>query len=375
MTVAQRAWRDAATARRRLQAYLGEGRTRMAHAAAPIVLAALAAAVSFWIARTLLGQPFPFFAPAATWISLGFSRDRNVRRVAEMAIGVSVGVALGEVLGLALGVGAWQVGLAMAVAALLARLLDRGVLMTTQAGLQAIIVVALPAGITGGSFGRWTDALVGGAVALVVAVVVPGRSWRRSHALAEAALSEIAGTLAMLATALRRGDVRRAADALAVGRASEPILASWRAAGASGMDAVRFSPVARRHRAEILELVQACTFADRAMRNVRVVTRRALTTIEAQHELHDPRALPELGDLVGRIAVRVGRLGAELNDGVDLADARADFLALGEEAQPDRYPGWRVQSLVVLLRSVLVDMLQITGMPYDEAKAFFTRPA
>lgn len=339
------------------------GRNRVGQAAGPVLLAAVAAGLAYFLARVAFGQPYPFFAPAAAWISLGFSRDRSVRRVAEMAIGVSLGVALGEVLGHTLGSGGWQVGLALAVAALLARFLDSGPLMTTQAGMQAVIIVALPASITGGSLGRWTDALLGGTLALVAAVLVPGRSWRRGHILAEAGMREIAGLLAMLAAALRRGDVRRAADALDHGRAVQPVLDAWRAVAASGREAARFSPVARRHRVEIEALAQAAAHADHAMRNARVVARRSLTAIEA----HGP--IVELGDLVGRLALLVGELGDALRTGESMVGVQVVLRSVGVDLAPERFPGWRTQSLVVLLRSFLVDLLQVTGLTYEEAKA------
>lgn len=355
--------RGATWLRRRTRAGLSEGWARVGVAAGPIALAAVVAGLAFLIAQSVLGQPYPFFAPAAAWISLGFTRDRSVRRVAEMAIGVSLGVALGEVLGTVLGVGGWQVALALAVAATLARLLDKGPVMTTQAGLQAIIVVALPASITGGSFGRWTDALLGGSLALVAAVLVPGRSWRRGHLLAAQSMKEIAGMLAMLASALRRGEVTRAADALAHGRAAQPLLDSWRAVATSGQEAARFSPVARRHRTEIEVLARAGALADHVMRNARVVTRRSLVAIEN----HGPD--PALGDLVGRLALLTGEVGDHLRTGTSMAGIQVVLRALSVDLQPERFTGWRTQSLVVLLRSLLVDLLQVTGMTYEEAKA------
>ncbi len=353
----------AALSRRGGSAALRQGWSRVRLAAGPILLAAATAAAAFTIARGLLGQPYPFFAPAAAWLSLGFNRDRAVRRVAEMAIGVSLGVALGEVLGHLLGIGGWQVGAALAVAAILARFLDAAPLMTTQAGMQAVIIVALPASVTGGSWGRWTDALLGGSLALVVAVVFPGRSWRRAHLLAEQGLAEVGGTLAMLASALRTGDLKRAADALAHGRAAQPVLDSWRAVAASGTEAVRFSPWARRHRAEIDQLARAAYLADHAMRNARVVSRRSLTAIEAHG------ALVDLGDLVGRLGLVSGEIGEMLRDGTDPGDVQGVLRSLGVDLRPDRFDGWRAQSLVVLLRSLLVDLLQITGVSYEEAKA------
>lgn len=346
--------------------FLRMGWGRVTEAALPVLLASVAAAVAYAIARHVLGQPYPFFAPAAAWISLGFSPDRQARKVAELAIGVSLGVALGEVLGHTLGVGAWQIGLALLVAALLARLLDRGPLLTAQAGLQAIIIVALPASLAGGSFGRWIDALVGGAVALLMAVLVPGRSWLRARHLARTSLDEVAGALALLAVALRRGEPKRAADALTYGRAAQPVLESWRAAVTSAQEAAQFSPVARRHRAEIARLARACTYTDHAMRNARVVSRRAIAAVE------DRAALPEVADLTSRLALAADALGEALGAGRDPAVVRGELRALVAELQPERFAqGWRVQSLVVLLRSLLVDLLEVTGMDYEQAKAEF----
>lgn len=340
-----------------------EGWSRVRLATGPILLAAATAGAAYGIARGVLGQPYPFFAPAAAWLSLGFGRDRGVRRVAEMAIGVSLGVALGEVMGRTLGVGWWQVGVALAVAAILARLLDAAPLMTTQAGIQAVIVVALPSAVTGGSMGRWIDALLGGGLALLVAVAFPGRSWRRAHLLAREGMSEVGGTLAMLAAALRAGNLARAADTLEHGRATQPVLDEWRSVAARGTDAVRFSPLARRHRAEIEQLARAARLADQAMRNVRVVSRRSLTAIET----HGP--LVRLGDLVGRLALAAGEIGESLGTGGDPAAARPALSELAVQLQPDRDDEWRVQSLVVLLRSLLVDLLQLTGVSYEQAKA------
>lgn len=348
--------------------HLGLGRQRVAEAAVPVLLAAVAAAAAWTFAHSVLGQPFPFFAPAAAWISLGFTRDRQARKVAELAIGVSLGVALGELLANTLGVGAWQIGLALVVAALLARLVDRGPLLTAQAGLQAIIIVALPASLSGGSLGRWLDALIGGAVALAVAVIVPGRSWVRARSLSRTSLDELAGALALLAVALRSGEAKRAADALGYARDAERVLEDWRATVAAAQEAAQFSPVARRHRVEIARLALAVLHTDRAMRNARVVSRRAIAALE------DVDSLPEVADLVSRMAVAADALGGVLGAGSDPAVVRDELRALVAGLQPERYDlGWQVQSLVVLLRSLLVDLLEVTGMDHEQAKAEFSR--
>ena len=94
---------------------------------------------------TRVGHPYPFFAPVSAWIALGFTTDRSVRRVAELAVGVAIGVGLGDLLVHLIGNGAWQVAVVLFVAAILARFLDRGGMLTTQAGVQALVIVGLPA--------------------------------------------------------------------------------------------------------------------------------------------------------------------------------------------------------------------------------------
>jgi hypothetical protein len=98
------------------------------------------------------------------------------------------------------------------------------------------------------------------------------------------------------------------------------------------------------------------------MRNARVVTRRALVAIEE----HGP--LPGPGDVVGRLAVVVAGLGHALGTGGDVAARREALRAIAADLQPEVYSGWRSQSLVVLLRSLVVDLFEITGLDYEAAK-------
>src|SRR5690606_25225324 len=176
--VARTAWR-----RLLLRARVRQGGSRVRAALVPVLLAAAAAGIAYGIARYGLGHAAPFFAPVAAWICLGFSPDRQLRRVAEVAVGVAIGVGLGDVVVRAIGSGWWQIAVVVAVSALAARFIDRGAMLTTQAGVQAIVIVALPVAQSGGPLGRWTDALVGGAVAFAVAALTPGDPRRRPRLL------------------------------------------------------------------------------------------------------------------------------------------------------------------------------------------------
>ncbi|MCW2778339.1 MAG: hypothetical protein JWN17_2064, partial [Frankiales bacterium] len=128
----------------------------------------VAAGLAWALAHALLGHQRPYFGCVAAVVCLGVRAAQRLRRVAELAVGVTVGVAVGDALVEVLGAGAWQIGLVVTVALLLAVALDGGPLLVAQAGLQAVFVVALPR-TPGSGFARWQDALVGGATALLVA--------------------------------------------------------------------------------------------------------------------------------------------------------------------------------------------------------------
>ncbi|MFD6136728.1 aromatic acid exporter family protein, partial [Isoptericola sp. NPDC060257] len=264
---------------------LRQGISRVRVAFWPIVQAALAAGVAYGIAVVVLGHTQPFFAAVAAWVCLGFSFDRELRKVAEVAAGVALGVGLGDLMVHLIGSGWWQIALVMAVSALLARFVDRGPLVTIQAGVQAGVVVGLPASVaTNGAFGRWTDALVGGGVALLVALLTPGDPRRRIRDLAQSATRELALTLESVALGLRDGDADELAAALVRGRAAEKSLEEWHDVATKSDEIARVS-VNRVLRAEITRLTGQAVLVDRAMRSVRVLARRVPATLRSLGEL------------------------------------------------------------------------------------------
>lgn len=347
-----------------LRTRLSQGWTRVRAGLIPIAQASGAAGLAYLVATELLGHPDPFFAPVAAWLCLGFSSQRDVRRVAELAVGVAVGIGMGDVIVHLIGSGWWQLTVVLFVSAVLARFIDSGPLLVMQAGAQAIIVVGLPAA-PGGPLGRWTDALVGGAVALLVAVLVPGDTRRRPRALGERALTELAETLEGLTRGMRGHDVPEARAALVRGRASEPVLEEWQTASRSARDLARVS-VGRRHREELGRLEEQAVLTDRTMRSVRVLARRAAAVVAAE-ERHD---LGPVADRVERFAVGVRLLASDVGRGGAGSRARVVLEESAALADPHAVGSgdWQVQSLVMLLRSPLVDMLEATGMDPGAAR-------
>jgi uncharacterized membrane protein YgaE (UPF0421/DUF939 family) len=363
---------------RRIRARQGWARVRTSFW--PIVQASAAAGVAYGFAHQVLGHGQPFFAAVAAWVCLGFSLDRQVRRVAEVAVGVAVGVAIGDLVVHLIGSGWWQLTLVLLVSALAARFIDRGALLTTQAGVQAIVVVGLPAATvaTGGAVGRWTDALVGGGVALAVALLTPDDPRRRIRTLAGGATGELADTLEAVALGLRERDTDRLEAALVRGRASEPVLADWRETAHNADELARVS-VNRLHRAGIGRLATQAVLLDRAMRSVRVLARRAPLVVTTQanaghrtdaDEPARPGPLDALADLVDHYAAAVRLLADALGAGRDTARAREALAAVAAQADPRAIGGgaWHVQSLVLLLRSPIVDTLEAAGMTAEAAR-------
>ena len=267
-----------------------------------------------------------------------------------------------------IGSGPWQVALVLLVAATTARFLDRGVTFTTQAGVQALVIVGLPSlGASGGGFGRWTDAAVGGAVALAVTALTPSDPRRPVRAQSRAATIELVGMLRTLARGLRTRTVQDVEDALVRGRASQPALDDWHDGAASARELARLSPAWRRHRAELGALGQSAVLVDRAMRNARVLARRSRSVVGADtsHELLG------VASTVDDLARATDALGTAMLTGATPVQARTELLAATRRLDPFVLApdDWQVQSLVLLLRSLAVDLLEAAGVSPIEARA------
>jgi uncharacterized membrane protein YgaE (UPF0421/DUF939 family) len=323
------------------------------------------------------------------WVVLGFSFDRSLRRVGELAIGVALGVGLGDLFGHVFGSGAWQIALVLVLAALTARFLDRGQMLTSQAAVQAIVLVGLPAGaLGGGPFGRWLDAVIGVSIAFVVAVLTPHDPRRHQRALARRAVVELAGALHQLGQGLREARADDVTDALLRARATQPTLDEWTDSGANARELTRLSPAAHRHRDELTRLGDTAVLVDRAIRNTRVLARRCATVVNDETATTGPNAAraasdpgahhpPEthetdvLAERVEGLAHAADELASALGAGRDPSRARevAADVARGLDPFVVAPDDWQVQGLVLLARSLVVDLLEAAGSSERDARA------
>src|ERR671916_1539459 len=189
-----------------------------------IAQTAVTAGFAWLVAERLLGHALPFFAPIAAIITLGVTYGQRMRRGVEIAVGVAVGVLVGEVFAAVAGSGVWQIMVVAALGMSVATLLSTRQLIIIQACVQSVLVVTLASSAAEG-FSRWLDAVVGCALALLVATVAPGTPLRKPAQLAAKVLEHLASTLEAAATELRESDTQAADEVLEQARRTEEALA------------------------------------------------------------------------------------------------------------------------------------------------------
>jgi uncharacterized membrane protein YgaE (UPF0421/DUF939 family) len=319
--------------------------------------ASVAAGVAYWVAADVLDHPTPFFAPIAAVVCLGTSYGQRLRRVAEVTLGVAVGVLIADLLVLGLGTGAWQISLIVVLAMAIALLIDAGGLFVTQAAVQSIVVATL-APTSGQALLRWTDAVVGGAVALVAATVVPRAPLRRPRDQAAHVVDTIAVLLRGAARGMREGDVEETLDLLADARETDVLIDELKQAAAEGLSVVRSSPFRARHRGPIRQLTELVEPLDLALRNTRVIVRR--TAVAAYRRAPVPE---EYAALCDDLATALDEVAAELRADRSPAAVQPHLLRLGEESSLlPRSRELSAEVVLAQLRSVIADLLRMTGM-------------
>ena len=338
--------------------------TRLRHRFFFIVQCALAAAVAWWVATALLHHHSAFFAPVTAMISLGMSYGQRLRRVVDVTIGVAIGVLVGDIFVSFFGTGVWQIAVVAMTAMTIAVLFGQGTLLVSQAGVQSIIVTTLLVQ-PGQGLSRWLDAVVGGSVALLAATIAPVSPLRRPRAQAAVVVAELSAILASTANALRQDDTALATDALTRARNSEHALDELRGLSAEGIAVFRLSPFRRRHLPAVQAIADLVEPLDRAIRNVRVLVRRASVSLWEGEEV--PAVYV---DLISSLAVVTAEIAGRLSER-QLAEGSRDALTAIARASslvaPN--PGLSAEVIRAQVRSAVVDLLMLTGLTFDEARA------
>lgn len=327
-----------------------------------IAQCAIAAGVAWFVAADLIGHDQPFFAPIAAVVSLGTSYGQRLRRVAEVTLGVAIGVFLGDLLTHTLGSGAWQIALIVSLAMVSALLLDAGAIFVTQAAVQAIVVSTLVPD-PGQAFVRWTDALIGGGVALVAATVVPGAPLRRPREQVAVVLGKVVTLLRSSADRIEDADVDLAMATLRDARMTDTLISELRAASNEGLSVLASSPFRWRHKVGVRQMVELVEPLDLAVRTTRVLARRVAVAC-----YRDEPIPAEYAVFIRELASVCEEMIAELKADRMASAVRDSLVALGE--QSNDLPRTGVLSAEVVLaqiRSLIADLLAVSGLDRLEA--------
>ncbi|MFC0439804.1 aromatic acid exporter family protein [Kutzneria buriramensis] len=347
----------------RLRAQLRRRFRRLQRTALPIAQAGIAAGGAWLVATDLVGHTQPFFAPAAAVTCIGVALGQKLRRVIELVVGVSVGVGVGDVLISRIGTGTWQIVLVVVLAMAAAVLLDGGAVIALQAGTSAVLIATLAPPTTTGGFDRMIDALIGGALGLIAIALFPPDPLNLAHRHGRVVLGELAGVLRAIGEAVPERDTVAAAAALSRARASQKAIDEFKTALVTSAEVTTIAPIRWRNRSQLDRYRAASGPVDLAVRNTRVLARRALAVLRDGEE--PPSKLPYVLD---GLANAVDALRDELARGVDPVRTRA--LLRTTAAETDQLlvdDGFSVRVMIAQLRSIVVDLLVAAGVSRADA--------
>lgn len=335
-----------------------------------IAQCALAAGVAWYVAADVLHHETPFFAPVAAVLCLGTSYGQRLRRVVEVTLGVAIGVFVADLFVVMFGSGAWQLVVVVAASMSVAFLLDASRLFVTQAAVQSIVVTTLlpdpEAALT-----RWTDALVGGAVAVLAATAVPRAPLRRPRLQAAIVVRKIAELLRGASEVMLNGEVEHALEVLADARATDELIRELQDASDEGLSVVASSPFRARHKEPLRRMADVVEPLDLALRNTRVLVRRAAVAAHRREPV--PRGL---AIVCAELAEAADLVAEELENNRMAVAAQPALLGIAfATSQVERSHDLSSEVILAQVRSIVADMLRITGMGVLESTDAIPPPA
>jgi uncharacterized membrane protein YgaE (UPF0421/DUF939 family) len=334
-----------------------------------ILQTAVAACAAWFLSVLLLDVDRPTFAPIAAVICLGLAVGERARRAIELTLGVAFGVAIADLLVSAVGVGAWQAGLVVALAMALAVFLGREETGIKEAAISAmIILITFHSQGSGLPLERFLEALIGGSTALLINALLPINPERMVEEAAHPLFDESAAVLEEVASSLENGDAERAQNAYLKAREIDARVSGLKEAVAAGRETARLAPPRRKSLRHLELYAQAADQIDLTVRDVRALSRAALSVIQPD----DPSPEP-LSQSVRTLATATEALAVYLDTSSDPEDTRRLALEAAKDAstllneREDLASNLAFNALVDQIHSSAVDLLGSTGMDRSSA--------
>jgi uncharacterized membrane protein YgaE (UPF0421/DUF939 family) len=325
----------------------------------PVVQAAVAAGLAWWITHGVLGHPQPFFAPIAAAISLSAVVGRRWRNAVQMMFGVTLGIGVAEAVVRLVGTGTLPLAAIVLVTMSVAVLFTAMPMFVNQAAASAILVVTLRTGGVAGE--RFIDAFIGGGCALLIsAVLLPPHPLPVLGQAIRGALQGVATALRGSAEALATAKPRDPEWTLAITHALHRQLAALMAARTTAKDIVRVAPLRRHWRPQVER-------ADTRAAHVALLANTALTLVRMAAAALEARELPprELTESVAELAGAVDVLARGASP-----DERASVRELVQGIAAERAPLYgppEVAATELQVRAAANDLLRVMRGEDEEA--------
>ena len=306
-----------------------------------------------------------FFAPIAAVVVLLGGVGLRQRMLVDLILGVAVGVLAAELLILAIGRGVWQLSLVATLATAVAVFCGlKGVALTQAANSGVLLTAVVPAvGAANPALTRFADSLVGGAMALLMLVLMPRNARRDLYGEVRPLLGSLQALLKTLATAMRESDPVAAHDALTRARGLQGKINQAITTAANAREAAHLSPTRWHQRNDIERYTEVLGDIDNAIRDARVLARRVGTMMRLGEYPGD-----HLAAAVDGLAEGVGVFHDVLADPGERARAEKALInsvRIAMEALTDEMTLNRA-AVAAQVRSLAADLLFAGGMTRDE---------
>ena len=325
-----------------------------------LLQATAAATVAWVIARHLIDHREPFFAPIAALVALNASLGERGLNALRLVTGVIVGIAVAELTLVTFGGGYGSLTLATFVALLVAQRLGGARVVRAQAGIAAILTVAVANGEVG--YQRLTDALIGAGVALLFSQLLfspePLRLLRRVET---DALRAMATALELTSQALE-GDDALADMAIESLRELRDHLSELARMRHASTRVARHSLVWRGQIAPLVRETEDAGYLDLLGGSCLLLVRTSLDTDPDDRQLLT-RCVRALSTTLDDLARQPGDREARQRAANRSLEILRGMRSIRTEPNPD------LESALAVARVAVTDLMLFVGVDPDEARA------
>lgn len=330
-----------------------------------IVQLAVGTGLAWLLATQVFEHQQPFFAPIAAVIAVMAGQGQRHRTVIELIFGVAVGILVGELLIHVIGRGWWQISIVVVLALVAGSLLGLKGLAQMQAVTSSILLAAVVpvAGAANPALTRFLDALIGGLIGFGLTLLVPRNPVRDIDREVQAILRDLAGTLSQVAAALRSNDSRGADRALLRARNMQPAVETMLATSVNAGEIARMAPMRWKQREHFDDYHATLTNIDNAVRDSRVLARRAATLLR-----HGEVPPADIANAIDALSRAIGIFGSDLSQHEAFDKARHELIQAARIATVALPAAASLDSAatVAQVRALAADLLLASGFGRDE---------